>query len=185
MNIRYVSNDEILAQLAADGVVIGKDTMYAGLSRYYSTGGGEILINSEFTASNSTIAHEIGHWVDNTCSYSGRSEWQEIFNEEGRRFTSYGANSKEEFFAEICGAVFTGNIVPSCPRAFAYVKNIANTFNVSGTYAQGVTNQQPSIIDSIVWTVKEYPLILIPVIVLLMLPEIIAVIKKHKKNKKN
>ena len=181
MTIRYVSNDELLAQLAADGVAVSSDTKYTGVSRSYSTGGGEILINYEFTASNSTIAHEIGHWVDNTGNYSGSSEWQEIFNEEGRRFTAYGANSKEEFFAEICGAVFTGKITPSCPRAYAYVKNVADTFNVNGSYAQGVTNRQTSMIDSIIWTVREYPGILIPVILLLMIPDIIGFVKKVKK----
>ncbi len=112
---------------AISGVSSGSYT--AGIARFRNH---LIIINDRADCAD-TICHEIGHWVDgNTMDgslYSRSLDFQRIFAKEGKRYSEYGSEKCEEFFAEIFyGIVMNDGNVANCPEAVQYVQGIINTF---------------------------------------------------------
>ena len=80
------------------------------------------------------LYHEMGHFIDNNGSTGGTSsqtaEFTQIFAEEGKSLGPYGAESPDEFFAEVVMNMYvdpTGTQM-KCPKAYQYVAAAIRSF---------------------------------------------------------
>lgn len=83
-----------------------------------------IIMNADSDAS-SNVIHEFGHWVDSRMGSkrSSTAEFQAIFQEESKNYTSYGQASASEFYAEVLMGLYVNNaaVTSKCPKAAAFV----------------------------------------------------------------